>query len=222
MLTVVAMVIAASAAPPPPGAPAERVVEEVVAVVRNPRGAPPRIVTLTKLGEEARIAFVSRGATAAATEPLDRAALRAALEWLLDEMLIADEAGRLRVAEVGREEAVAELGRFRARFAAPADYDRFLAESEVGEEEILVSLARTLKVRRYLASLVGSAVRVGEDDVDRWLRERGAPGAGAVARDAARSQMVEERARAQVKELVAELRGRADVRIVGMRDGSGG
>ena len=149
-------------------------------------------------------------------------ALRAALDWLLDEMLLADEAARLRIAEVGREETIAELARFRARFAAPAEYERFLAGSEIGEEELLVSLGRTLRVRRYLESRVGSAARVGEDEVDRWLRERGAPGAGRVARDAARSQLVEERARAQVKEMLAELRGRADVRIVGLRAGGGG
>lgn len=207
--------LAASAAAPPAGD--GRVVEQVVAVLRNPPGAPPRIVTLTKLTEEARIALVSRGATAAATGPLDRAALRAALEWLLDEMLVADEAARLHIAEVGREEAIAELARFRGRFAAPAEYERFLAESEIGEEELLVSLGRMLRVRRYLDGRVGRAARVGEDEVERWLRERGTSEVGPAARDAARSQLVEERARAQVKELLAELRGRADVRIVGLR-----
>src|SRR5512142_2092338 len=154
-----AAALAAALAAAAPGG--ERVVEELVAVVRNPPGAPPRIVTLTKLTEEARIALVSRGATAAATGPLDRAALRAALDWLVDEMLLADEAGRLRVAEVGRDETIAELARFRARFPARAEYDRFLAESELGEEELLVSLGRPLRVRRYLEGRVGSAARVG-------------------------------------------------------------
>jgi hypothetical protein len=59
--------------------------------------------------------------------------------------------------------------------------------------------------------------------VDRWLRERGASGAAAPVRDAARSHLAEERAQAQVRELLSELRGRADVRFVGQlgqRDGA--
>ncbi len=206
------------------GAPAsggERVVEEIVAVVRNPSSAPARAVTLTKVTEEARIALVSRGATEAATGPLDREALRAALEWLLDQMLLADEAVRLRIAEVERAEVVAELSRFRARFASPAAYDRFLAASELGEEELLVTLGRMARVRRYLESRVGRAARVDEDDVDRWLRERGAAGS-APARDAVRAHLVEEKARAQVRDLLAELRGRADIHVVGsLRAGAG-
>ena len=89
------LLLALALAASPTASPASRVVEEIVAVVRNPASAPPRVVTLTKLTEEARIALVSRGAIGAATGPLDREALRAALEWLLDQMLVADEAGQL-------------------------------------------------------------------------------------------------------------------------------
>lgn len=197
-----------------PAPPVEAVVEEVVAVVRNPASAPPRIVTLTKLTEEARVALVSRGATAAATGPLDRAALRAALDWLLDQMLIADDAARLRLDEVPREEVLGALSRFRARFASEAEYARFLAASDLPEEELLVTLARTVRVERYLAGRVGRAARVDEAEVDRWLADRGAPAAPGPARDAARSELVEQRAGAHVRELVAELRAKADVRIL--------
>jgi hypothetical protein len=217
-VTAALLLTLALAAQPAAG---ERVVEEVVAVVRNPASAPARVVTLTKLTDEARIALVSRGATEAATGPLDREALRAALEWLLDQMVLADEAARLRIAEVEREEVLAELSRFRARFASPAAYDRFLAASQLGEEELLVTLGRIARVRRYLESRVGRAARVDEDEVDRWLRERGATGS-APARDAVRAHLVEEKARAQVKDLLAELRGRAEVRVVGsLRAGAG-
>ncbi len=210
-MVAAAVVALALAVPAPAG---ERVVEEVVAVVRNPRSAVPRVVTLTKLEEEARIALVSRGATAAATGSLDREALRAALDWLLDQILIADEAARLRIDEVPRQDVVEELRRFRGRFATPREYDRFLAGSELSEEELLVTLARMVRVQRYLESRVGRAARVDEDEVDRWLRERGASTGEGAARDAARAHLVEERARAQVKELVSELRARADVRVL--------
>jgi hypothetical protein len=219
---LLALALATAPAPTAPAAPAAapraaegRVVEEIVAVVRNPPSAPARLVTLTKLMEEARIALVSRGAADAATGPLDRAALRAALEWLLDQMLVADEASKLRIDEVDREAVAAELRRFQARFPGPAAYARFLEQSELSEDELVATLSRMIRVERYVQSRVGRSARVGEDEVDRWLRERGAAGAAAPVREAARSQLAEERARSQVRELLSELRARADIRIVG-------
>lgn len=232
---VLALVLALAAAQPPGGAaPADarppapprdegRVVEEIVAVVRNPPSSPPRVVTLTKLVEEARIVLVSRGATAAATAPLDRAALRAALGWLLDQMIVSDEAAKLRLDEVEREAVVAEVRRFQARFPSPAAYQRFLAQNELPEEELAATLARTMRVERYVQSRVGRSGRAADDEVDRWLRERGAPAAAAPTREAARSQLSEEKAQAQVRELLSELRSRAEIRIVGQlgqRDGA--
>ncbi len=205
-----ALVLAAAGGPAPEG----EVVEEIVAVIRNPPGAPPRIVTRTKLLEEARVALVSRGATAAAAGPLDREALRAALDWLVDQMLVADEAARLRIDEVPRDDVLAELRRFRARFTDGATYDRFLAASELTEDELLVTLARMVRVQRYVESRVGRAGRVTEDEVDRWLQDHGVSGAARAAREAARAQLVEERARAQVKELLSELRARAEIRVL--------
>ncbi len=218
MITAVLLALALALAAPAPG---DRIVEEVVAVVRNPPSAPARIVTRTKLVEEARIALVSRGATAAATGPLDRAALRAALEWLLDQMLVSDEAARLRLDDADRREVLAELRRFQDRFATFAEYERFLEAAELSEDELVATLGRMLRVQRYVQSRVGRAARVGEDDVDRWLRQRGAGGAPSAARDAARAQITEERATAQVRELLSELRARADIRIIGLREGEG-
>ncbi len=214
----VLLLAVALAAPPPPGG---RVVEEIVAVVRNPASAPPRVVTLTKLTEEARIALVSRGATAAATGPLDAEALRAALDWLLDQMLLADDAARLRVDEVPREDVLAELRRFRFQLGTAQDYARFLQESDLTEDELQVTLARMVRVQRYVASRVGRAARVPDDEVDRWLRERGLTAAPGPAREAARAQIADERTRSQVKELVSELRSRADVRVVSAPRDSG-
>ncbi len=209
-MTSLLLALAVTAAP----TPTARVVEEIVAVVRNPAASPPRVVTLTKLTEEARIALVSRGATAAATGPLDAEALRAALDWLLDQMLLADEAARLRVDEVPRDDVVAERRRVEKQFAAPAEYARFLAESDLTEDELVVTLARMVRVQRYVASRVGRVARVSDDEVDRWLRERGAAAGPGPAREAARAQLAEERTRAQVKELLSELRARAEVRII--------
>jgi hypothetical protein len=217
VLALVAALAAAQA-----GSPGEaRVVEEVVAVVRNPAGAAPRPITLTKLVEEARVALVGRGATAAAFRPLDAEALRAALDWLVDQMLVADEAARLGLEDVDREAVAAELRRFQARFATRDEYARFLEEADLSEDELAVTLGRTLRVQRYLESRVGRWSRVPEDEIDRYLAAHGADGASPAARDAVRAHLAEQKIAAQVKQLVAELRARADVRVVSPPRGEG-
>ncbi len=170
----------------PPEAPPGRVLEEVVAVIRSPPGSAPRPVMLTRLEEETRIALVEQGAFEAAFAPLDDAALRAGLRWLVDQLIVADEAARLGVDEVAQAEIQAAITRFQGRFPDVASYRRFLAVGGISEEELGASLARSIGVARYLDGRVGHA----------------GPGADAA------------RARAQIGQLVAELRGRADVRVL--------
>ena len=211
----------ASAAGPDP-----RVVEQVVAVVETPASPRPRVITLTRLEMEARIALISRGATGAAEAELDLPALRAGLSWLVDQTLLIDEVVRLQVFEVDRAEALEELKRFQARFAAPADYRAFLSRYDITEEELLVVLRRMLRVQRYLDSRVSGAARVREADVDRLLRERGIearPGAaGDRARADARARLSRERTQREVEELLTDLRGRATIRVLESFDGGRG
>lgn len=215
VLALLLVTAAASASPAAPAAAQARVVEQVVAVVRNPAGAAPRALTLTKLVEESRIALVSRGAIEAAFRPLDAEALRAGLEWLLDQTLVADEAARLRVDEVDREALARAVRAFQERFPDAATYGRFLAASELGEEDVVAALARSIRVERYLETRVGPGARVADEEVERHVRALGAAGASAEAdREAARAEMERTRARAQVRELLQELRSRADVRIL--------
>ncbi|MFY3745160.1 hypothetical protein ACOQFB_14700 [Anaeromyxobacter sp. Red801] len=207
---LLSLLLAAAAAAPAPPAGA-RVVEQVVAVLRNPAGAAPRPITLTRLEAEARVALVSRGGAEAAFRPLDAEVLRATLDWLLDEMLVADESARLRLDAVDREALEPALRRFRGRFADDDAYRRFLARFELGEEDVAASLARTLEVERYLGTRVGRGVRVGDDEVDAALRARGA---AAPSREAVRAGLAEERARAQAQALIRELRARAEIRVL--------
>src|SRR3990172_2274311 len=95
-LLLAALGAAFSSAPPP----ASAVVERVVAVIRPPASAEARVVTLTRVEDEVRIALVSSGAALAATQPLDAPALRAGLEWLVDQMLLSEEAARLQGFEI--------------------------------------------------------------------------------------------------------------------------
>jgi hypothetical protein len=210
----------ALAEPPPEGT----VVEEVVAVVRNPPGAPPRLITLTRLTEEARIVLVSRGAVEAAFRPLDARALSATLGWLLDQTLLSDEAARLQLADPSREQAAAELHRFQARFPDRVAWARFLSSTGLTEEEVSAVLARMRRVDRYLESRVGRGGTVEDADVLAYARERGLPVESLAAREAVRARVAELRVEAAVHDLVADLRGRADIRILdpALAPGGGG
>lgn len=200
-----------------PAAAAPQVVDEVVAVVRGPGAPQPRVITLTRLEEEARIALVSRGAVAAATAPLDRAALRATLEWLVDQTLLGDEVARLQILEVAPAEVDEALRRFRNRFSRPADYRAFLDRLELSEEDVAAVLRRTTRVQRYLESRAGRAAAVSDAEVDAWLASHEKEAAGvdpAAARGAVRARLSQERLERQVRAVVSDLRGRSDVRIL--------
>jgi hypothetical protein len=190
------------------------VLERVVAVVRNPASAAPRPLTLTRLDEEARVALIGQGATQAAFAPLDAAARRVALRWVLDQWLVADEAKRLKVDEVPREEVQRAVQGFRQRFPNEASYRRFLATSELPEEELQSILARGLVVQRFLDNRLGLGARVSEEEVSRWMAGQGSAVPTSAEREAARAKLSSERVQGQVKQLLSDLRSRADVRVL--------
>jgi hypothetical protein len=190
------------------------VVERVVAVVRNPASAAPRPLTLTRLDEEARVALIGQGAVQAAFAPLDTAARRAALRWVLDQWLVAEEANRLKLDEVSREEVQRALQGFRQRFPDEESYQRFLATSELPEGELQSILARGLRVQRFLDNRLVRGARVSDEEVSRWLAGQGSAAPTPAERDAARSRLSSERAQGQAKQILADLRSRADIRVL--------
>jgi hypothetical protein len=216
LVLVALLTIALAAQPAAPAAvePAGEVAEEIVAVVRNPPGAAPRLVSLTRLTDEARIVLVSRGAAEAAFQAIDLPALRATLGWLIDQTLLSDDAARLRVAEVDRDGAAAELRRFRARFPDASAYARFLATAELSEEEVAAVLLRTLRVDRYLETRIGRGAAVADDEVQAYVRDHELAATTRAAREAVRARIAQGRVDAQVRALLAELRSRADVRVL--------
>jgi hypothetical protein len=71
-----------------------------------------------------------------------------------------------------------------------------------------------LRVDRYLESRAGRGSFVADADVDDYVREHGLTADTRASREAVRSRMGEERVEAAVKDLLAELRARAEVRIL--------
>ncbi|BDG08059.1 SurA N-terminal domain-containing protein [Anaeromyxobacter paludicola] len=216
--TALFLALAAGPAPArpadPPAAPLPA--DEVVAVIRTSTGAPPTVVTLSRLGEEARIALVSRGALGAAAAALDRPALRAALDWLVDQTLLSDEAARLDVFRVEPAEAAAEVRRFQERFPSLAEYRAFLARNDLAEEELAAVLRRTLRVERYVQGRLSRAARVTDAEVEAAWRERPELARRPLdqQRAAIRARLAEDRTRAELRALLGELRARAEVRLL--------
>ena len=192
-----------------------RVVDEVVAVVAT-RGREASVVTLSKVAEEGRIALVSRGGIEAASAPLDGAVLRASLDWYVDQLLLHEEAVRLKVFEVDREAAVAELARFKAEFATPGAFKAFLFAIDATEEDLTTTLRRSLRVRRYLESRLGR-LRPAPREVEAWYQAHASEYGGrtlAEATDEIAARLAASRADAETKALLADLRNRADIRIL--------
>jgi hypothetical protein len=192
-----------------------RVVDEVVAVVAT-RGQEARIVTLTQVSEEGRIALVARGGIEAAFAPLDGAVLRASLDWYVDQLLLYEEAVRLQVFEVDREAAQAELARFRSAFRNPRDYKAFLYQIDATEEDLASVLRRMLRVRRYLESRLGR-LRPSPREIEAWYAANPGEYGGrplAEVTDEIAARLSAGKAATETRALLADLRSRADVRIL--------
>jgi len=196
-----------------PGLVSAAQVEEVVAIVRSPAAPARRIVTLGEVEEEARIALVSRGAVLAATHPLDAPALKAGLDWLIDQILLDAEATRLQVFETDRAEAEAELDRFAREFATRTEFEGFLKRLDMSEGDLEAILRRMLRVRRYVESRVAHAAQVSEADLNAWMAAHRAEPV-AKNRQAARSKLGEERVAEETLALVREVRARAEIRLI--------
>jgi hypothetical protein len=150
--------------------PAEEL-ERVVAVIRPPAATQAIVVTRTRLEAETRIALVSRGAALAATRPLDLPALRAGLEWIIDQSILGEEAERLHVSGIVGADVRAELERFKARFERPSAYEAFLEQSDLSPGELEEVLRRMLRVDRYVESRVGRSERGTHAEVKALLRD---------------------------------------------------
>ena len=191
------------------------VVDEVVAVVAT-RGREAHVITRSKVAEEGRIALVSRGGIEAATGALDGAVLRASLDWYVDQLLLHEEATRLQVFEVDRAAALAELARFKAEFRSPQDFKGFLFEIDATEEELTATLRRSLRVRKYLESRLGR-VRPSPREIEAWYAAHVSDYGGrplSEVTDEISARLASGRADGETKALLADLRGRADIRIL--------
>jgi hypothetical protein len=144
-----------------------------------------------------------------------RQLMREALDLLVDEELLGQEAVR-RGHQPPPEEVARAVAAARARLSGPARFEIFLEREGLTEGTFSERLARQLAVERLVASEVAPRLSVGDAEVHAWYLANGAAvgQAEAVAREVIRQRLLDGKTGAAVRTLVADLRRTATIEIL--------
>lgn len=189
-----------------------RLLDEVVAVVES------QTVTLSELAAETRIGMVEQQGAQVADAAPDRALLAASLRRVIEERVVLAEVDRLKLFDLDRSEVEAAVARLRRRFPSRERWEAFTRSLRLTEAEIAAVLSREIRVARYLDNRLKLAAQLRESELDDALRAQGGP-ADPVAREALRQKLSRQKYDRLLGELLAELRKRADVRVLDPLDG---
>lgn len=192
------------------GAPEGAVLERAVAVVSG------RVLTLSELEFEARVALIQRGGVHAAAAHLDDEALRSALELAIGERLETDAADKLQAFPVEEGELDAAVRAFRAKFDGERDFARFLERYEANVQELAAVLARKIRAEKILDSKIRLRARVSEADVKRYYEQHRTELSGSYdeLRSKLREKLVRDRYAALAREELHQIRKGVDVRLI--------
>jgi SurA N-terminal domain len=143
------------------------------------------------------------------------------LEGLITRRLLVQEARRLRFVEVSEQDRAAEVGKLRARFASDAAFNDFLRALDMTEQELAVMLGERLLVEKFVEKKVGLFVRVTRAEAEAYFREHAAEYSGRQFQDVQKNIvaiLTDRKVGQQLDQYVADLRGRADIRINRLTD----
>ena len=192
------------------GAPDDGVIDRAVALVAG------RVITLSELEFEARVALIDRGGLEAANAPLDNQALRSALELALGERLETAAADKLQTFQLEDGEIEAAVRRFKSKFATNAELAGFLARHEADESQLAAVLARRLRAEKILDSRISLRARVSEAEIRRFYDGHRSELVGSYegVRGQIREKLVRDRYRTLAREELLQVRKGADVRMI--------
>jgi len=200
-----------------PAAAEPVLLDRVVAVFSMASDGTREVITLSDLERETRLALMSRGALEAAEGELSQEMLASALDWLLSELLVLQEAELLDLAQVDVAEVNREVEALKARFESEEAFVAFLRRHEIAPPDLSRAVRRRLVVGRYLDSRIRLAGAVTEGEVLGAYEQRRAE-LGEMefeeARHLLRAQLEKERREEVVASLIRGLRSRAGVRIL--------
>lgn len=189
-----------------------QLLDEVVAVVEA------HSITLSEVAAETRVRLTEAQGPSAANAPLDRRILAASLRKTIEERVVLSEMQRLKIFDLDAAEVEALVARLRARFPSRADYDAFTRSIELTDEEIGAILARELRVARYLDNRLKLAAQLRDSELADAVRGKKLTDA---EREQLRAQLAEEKYQRMLRELLADLRKRASVRVLDSLDAGG-
>jgi hypothetical protein len=147
----------------------------------------------------------------------DRTALEATtLEGLINRRLLAQEAHRLKFVEVSEQELSAEVENVAKRFTSDKEFSDFLAGLDMTRQDLARMLGEQLLVERFVGKKVGLFVRVSREEAESYFNEHAAEFKDKRFQDVQKmilALLTEQRMGLQLTQYLAELRGRADIRI---------
>ncbi|MHB8418043.1 MAG: hypothetical protein ACYDCL_08195 [Myxococcales bacterium] len=210
----------AAADPVPDSTPAEisgaKLIDSVVAIAGR------RVITLSQLRGEARIALAEHGSIESAEGPLTDGVLSSTLDYVISEDLVEEEAARLGVFPVTNGECQVAEESLSTRLGGREAFEGFLARFDIDHERLTAILRRSLRASRYLESRLRLQAQATERQVDELLARAVHDASLPQARPLARAYLQRERYQALAAKLVADLRARADVRILASFGASAG
>lgn len=181
-------------------------VEEIVAVVNG------RPVLLGELDIDARL-FRARTLEGGRLDgPVRAEELAAALERVIDGLVVHAEAERLQVFEVPESELDRAFGELR-RAVGSEELDAFLRDFDLHDEDLLLFLRRELRVVRYLEGRFRLASRPRDSEVQEAVRVAAKEGRVA-SPDTIREALARERFLELTRDFVRDLRRRSRVRVI--------
>jgi hypothetical protein len=147
----------------------------------------------------------------------DRTALEATtLGGLINRRLLVQEAHRLKFVEVSEQELSAEVENVAKRFTSDKEFSDFLAGLDMTRQDLARMLGEQLLVERFVGKKVGLFVRVSREEAESYFNEHAAEFKDKRFQDVQKmvlAVLTEQKMGLQLAQYLAELRGRADIRI---------
>ena len=147
----------------------------------------------------------------------DRIALEATtLDGLINRRLLVQEAHRLKFVEVTEQELSAEVEHVAKRFSSDKEFGDFLAALDMTRQDLARMLGEQLLVERFVEKKVGLFVRVTREEAESYFNEHAAEFKDKRFQDVQKmisALLMEKKMGLQLAQYLAELRGRADIRI---------
>ncbi|MDH4161501.1 MAG: SurA N-terminal domain-containing protein [Nitrospirota bacterium] len=143
------------------------------------------------------------------------------LEGLINRKLLLQEAYRLRYVEVTDQDAAEEVKKLRARLGTEQAFQDLLERTGMTGDRLARLLGERLLVERFIDKKIGIFARVNRDEVEQYYREHGTEFSGKRFPEVQKqitAFLTQQKTLQQLDLYIAELRGRADIRINGMEE----